>query len=93
MAKLRPKTEWEPYRPKQWKRYGMRERYDDKWEVVHGASWWADEDAELLMVVDSRDVAIGFIKLLRGNENERLDERRRDTTQKWACTVLHNWFQ
>jgi hypothetical protein len=48
----------------------MRERADNKWEVVTSASWWKDDwrvDVhDVKMVVDSRDAAIGFIKLLRG---------------------------
>ena len=42
----------------------MRERFDDKWEVVQQASWWINDDHELVVVVDNREEAIGFIKLL-----------------------------
>jgi hypothetical protein len=66
MAKLRPEIEWAPKNPKTFRQYGMRERWDDKWEVLRRVSWWKDELQELEMVVDSRDAAIGFIKLLRG---------------------------
>ena len=65
MAKRRPETEWEPYSPKRSKQYGVRNTHDGKWEVVLRSSWWPDEEAEMLMVVDSRDAAIGFIKLLK----------------------------
>jgi hypothetical protein len=44
----------------------MRERVDDKWEVLTAALWWQEDERELVAVVDSRDAAIGFIKLLRG---------------------------
>lgn len=65
MAKLRPPIEWEPYHPKRMRQYGMQERHDDKWEVVHRVKWWSDAECEVLVVVDSRDAAIGFIKLLK----------------------------
>jgi hypothetical protein len=44
----------------------MRERADNKWEVVTSSSWWKDDVHDVKMVVDSRDAAIGFVKLLRG---------------------------
>ena len=66
MAKLRPEIEWAPQSPNTWNRFGMRERWDDKWEVLRRVDWWEDDQHELEMVVDSRDAAIGFIKLLRG---------------------------
>jgi len=70
MAKLRPPIEWAPPSSNTWNRFGMRERADNKWEVVTSASWWKDDwrvDVhDVKMVVDSRDAAIGFIKLLRG---------------------------
>jgi hypothetical protein len=65
MAKLRPEIEWAPLSYKTYMQYGMQERWDGKWEVLRHASCWGAEN-EVEMVVDSRDAAIGFIKLLRG---------------------------
>jgi hypothetical protein len=65
MAKLRPDIEWEPYSPRQWKRYGVLERVDGRWEVVQRASWWKEDERGLLAVVDTRAEAIGFVKLLK----------------------------
>ena len=42
----------------------MRERFDGKWEVVQQTSWWKGGDHELVAIGDSREEAIGFIKLL-----------------------------
>lgn len=66
MAKLRPEIEWAPMSYKTYKQYGVRERWDGKWEVLRRVDLWRDDLHELEMVVDSRDAAIGFIKLLRG---------------------------
>ena len=66
MAKLRPEIEWAPQSPNTWNRFGMRERVDDRWEVLATALWWKEDEYEVVAVVDSRDAAIGFIKLLRG---------------------------
>lgn len=67
MAKRRPeKIEWEPYSPSQWRRLGVRKRYG-KWEVVRRESWWTVQEEDVLVVADSRDAAIGFMKLLKEN--------------------------
>jgi len=65
MAKLRPDVEWAPADPRAWRRMGMRERVDGRWDVVTAAHYWNGDESELVMVVDSRDAAIGFIKLLK----------------------------
>ena len=65
MAKLRPPIEWAPARPSHWRKFGMRERVDGRWEVLTGAQWWNGDECDLVTVVDSRDAAIGFIKLLK----------------------------
>jgi hypothetical protein len=67
MAKRRPEIEWAPADPRAWRRMGMRQRVDDRWEVITGALWWNEDERELVAVVDSRDAAIGFIKLLKEN--------------------------
>ena len=36
-----------------------------KWLVVYGVPWWGTDECEVVATVDSRDVAIGFIKLLK----------------------------
>ncbi len=66
MAKLRPDIEWAPQSPNSWTRFGMRKRADNKWEVVSNKDWLDDDGYEVEVVVDSRNAAIGFIKLLRG---------------------------
>lgn len=63
MAKLRPPIEWAPARF--WRKFGMRERVDGRWDVITGAQWWNEDECDLVTVVDSRDAAIGFIKLLK----------------------------
>lgn len=67
MAKRRPEIEWAPQCPNTWNKFGMRERVDGRWEVLTAALWWKEDERELVAVVDSRDAAIGFIKLLRND--------------------------
>ena len=67
MAKRKPYIEWAPLDPHAWKKMGMRERVDDRWEVVATALWWKEDEYEVVTVVDSRDAAIGIIKLLKEN--------------------------
>jgi hypothetical protein len=62
MAKLRPDIEWAPDSRHSWDRFGIRECADNKWEVLRRLNW----NNEVVAVVDSRDAAIGFVKLLRG---------------------------
>lgn len=65
MAELRPEIEWaRPHEPRNGVQLGMRERFDDKWEVLKRVAWWEKDTYEVVVVVDSRDAAIGFIKLL-----------------------------
>jgi len=48
--------------------YGVVQRGSDyKWDVVYGVPWWNDSECERLATVDSRDAAVGFIKLLKEN--------------------------
>jgi len=66
MAKLRPSIEWASQNPRTWTKFGIRKLADNKWEVVSGVDWAENEEYKIEMVVDSRDAAIGFIKLLKG---------------------------
>jgi hypothetical protein len=48
--------------------YGVVQRGSDyKWDVVYGVPWWNKTECERLATVDSRDAAVGFIKLLKEN--------------------------
>ena len=48
--------------------YGVVTRGSDyKWLVVYGVPWWGTEECEVVATVDSRDAAVGFIKLLKEN--------------------------
>jgi hypothetical protein len=48
--------------------YGVVQRGSDyKWDVVYGVPWWNYSECERLATVDSRDAAVGFIKLLKEN--------------------------
>jgi len=40
---------------------------DYKWYVVYGVPWWNKSECEWVATVDSRDAAVGFIKLLKEN--------------------------
>jgi hypothetical protein len=48
--------------------YGVVQRGSDyKWEVLYGVPWWNKSECEVVATVDSRDAAVGFIKLLKEN--------------------------
>ena len=48
--------------------YGVVEGAADyKWKVVYGVPWWDTNECEVVATVDSRDAAVGFIKLLKEN--------------------------
>jgi hypothetical protein len=48
--------------------YGVvTRRYDLRWLVVYGVPWWRTDECEVVATVDSRDAAVGFIKLLKEN--------------------------
>ena len=46
--------------------YGVVQRGSGyKWDVVYGVPWWNKTECERMATVDSRDAAVGFIKLLK----------------------------
>lgn len=48
--------------------YGVVTRgSSSKWLVVYGVPWWNTNECEVVATVDSRDAAVGFIKLLKEN--------------------------
>jgi hypothetical protein len=48
--------------------YGVVQRGSEKkWHVVYGVPWWGADECEWMATVDSRDAAVGFIKLLKEN--------------------------
>lgn len=71
MSTVPKPIEWAPSKPgrtelEHWVLpvYGMQE-LGDGWAVVKQYQW-SQYEPSLVMVVDSRDAAIGFVKLLRG---------------------------
>jgi len=51
-----------------YRNYGVVQRGSDyRWDVVYGRTWWNKTECERIATVDSRDAAVGFIKLLKEN--------------------------
>lgn len=74
MSAMPKPIEWAPPRPMspvaQWvlPQYGMQEMYSgDAWAVLKRYQW-SQYEPTLVTVTDSRDAAIGFVKLLQESD-------------------------